>query len=57
MKINIETKNNIVSSAFFEIKDMSLNIYINTVERWREYDFKQSDDSSIKFGYYKYSET
>jgi len=52
MKINVSTKNNIVSSAFFEIKELSLSLYINTKDRWRNFDFVETEEGMIKFGYF-----
>ena len=51
MIINIETKNGIVSSAFFEQKKLSLSVFINTVKRWVTPDYSEHTGNSIKFGF------
>lgn len=52
MKINVETKNGIVESAFFKINEKSLSLYINTVEKWTEFDCVESSSCSKKYTYH-----
>ena len=57
MKLVLETRNKIVESAFFEIKEKSLSLYINTFERWRLYDWTESTPTTKKYMYLVDSET
>jgi len=52
MKITVENPNDFVEKAWFEVNNLSLSLFINTTERWLEYDSEGADGENVMFFYY-----